>query len=163
MRGRELTGRAVFWIVAGFFAATFAVNTIFVVAAVRSFPGEEEEKSYLQGLAYNDTLARRKAQEALGWRAEAGVTGDGADRRLMVGITSAAGDPVRDIRVAALWRPAGGGPETRIAALADNADGLFELPLPRDARGRGRFEIEVRRQGEPGNAVFIAEKSAILP
>lgn len=66
-----LTGRHVLIGLVVFFGAVIAVNVAFAVAAVRSFPGEDVRRSYLQGLAYNDTLADRRAQEALGWQAAA--------------------------------------------------------------------------------------------
>ncbi len=65
----RLTGKHVLAALLGFFAMIFIANGIFLTVAVRSFPGEHVEKSYLQGLNYNDTLAEREAQAALGWRA----------------------------------------------------------------------------------------------
>ena len=56
-----------------FFIAVIAVNVAFAVIAVRSFPGEDVRRSYLQGLNYNDTLAARRAQAALGWVARAAL------------------------------------------------------------------------------------------
>ncbi|MEM9705215.1 MAG: FixH family protein [Pseudomonadota bacterium] len=50
-----------------FFGTISAVNAVFVTLAIKSFPGEHEEKSYLQGLAFNKTLASRDQQSALGW------------------------------------------------------------------------------------------------
>lgn len=66
----RVTGRFVLFSIVGFFLTIFIANGIFVTLALESFPGEEEKKSYLQGLAYNDTLEARAAQEALGWTAD---------------------------------------------------------------------------------------------
>jgi nitrogen fixation protein FixH len=66
----RLTGRRVLAMLIAFFLAIIIANAIFITLAVRSFPGEQEKKSYLQGLAYNDSLAAREAQEKLGWTAE---------------------------------------------------------------------------------------------
>ncbi len=64
-----LTGRGVlFWLI-GFFGLIFATNGYFITMAVKSFSGEDEQKPYLQGIAYNDTLARRAEQRKLGWQA----------------------------------------------------------------------------------------------
>ena len=67
---KKLTGLHVFLMLAAFFGVMLTANAAFVVAAVNSFPGEIEEKSYLQGLQYNETLEKRAKQKALGWRAE---------------------------------------------------------------------------------------------
>lgn len=76
---RKLTGRGVLLLLLGFFGVIFATNVIFITAAVRTFRGEDEAKPYLQGIEYNDTLARRAEQARLGWRASIG------DRRLASG------------------------------------------------------------------------------
>ncbi len=78
----ELSGRHVLIAMLAFFAAVIAVNVAFAVIAVSSFPGEDVRRSYLQGLNYNDTIAARREQAALGWRATAEVRGDG-DRALV--------------------------------------------------------------------------------
>lgn len=67
---KTLNGRHVLAIMLGFFGVIIVVNTIFVTYAVRSFPGEYQKKSYMQGLQFNEVLAERAAQEALGWRVE---------------------------------------------------------------------------------------------
>jgi len=76
---RKLTGRGVLLILVGFFGVIFATNAIFITAAVRTFRGEDEARPYLQGIAYNQTLARRTEQARLGWHASIG------DRRLASG------------------------------------------------------------------------------
>ena len=76
---RKLTGTGVLLILAGFFGVIFATNAIFITAAVRTFRGEDEARPYLQGVEYNQTLARRAEQARLGWHASIG------DRRLASG------------------------------------------------------------------------------
>lgn len=78
----EIRGWHVLAAILAFFGAIVAVNVTFAVYAVRSFPGEDVPRSYLQGLRYNDTLAERRAQAALGWRAAAELRGD-ADNALL--------------------------------------------------------------------------------
>lgn len=76
----KLTGRGVLLVLAGFFGVIFATNAIFITAAVRTFRGEDEAKPYLQGVEYNQTLARRAEQTRLGWHASIG------DQRLASGM-----------------------------------------------------------------------------
>lgn len=74
--GKPLKGWHVLLWMLGFFGVVFAVNGVFLYNAITSFPGEDVEKSYLQGLNYNQTLEARAAAAELGWRAEIGVQGD---------------------------------------------------------------------------------------
>ncbi|HEY1878254.1 MAG TPA: FixH family protein, partial [Rhizomicrobium sp.] len=66
MTGR-LTGRGVLIWLFGFFAVIFAMNIYFIMVSSRTFRGEDEQKPYLQGVEFNQTLARRAEQESLGW------------------------------------------------------------------------------------------------
>ena len=65
----RLTGRHVLLVLIGFFVVIIAANAVFMSFALRTFPGEKEEKSYLQGLNYNDRLHARAEQAKLGWTA----------------------------------------------------------------------------------------------
>lgn len=64
-----LTGRGVLLWLFLFFGVVIVTNAVFVTVAVKTFRGEDEAKPYLQGIAYNQTLARRAEQAQLGWRA----------------------------------------------------------------------------------------------
>lgn len=66
----RLTGWHVLAMLVAFFLAIIAANAVFITLAVKSFPGEQEKKSYLQGIAFNERIAAREAQSALGWSAE---------------------------------------------------------------------------------------------
>lgn len=71
-----------------FFGVIIAVNVAFAIYAVRSFPGEDAPRSYLQGLRYNDTLNERRAQAARGWRASAELLHDQRGAALEVTLTA---------------------------------------------------------------------------
>ncbi|MEZ5994601.1 MAG: FixH family protein [Hyphomonadaceae bacterium] len=90
----KLRGWHVLGMLLAFFGAVIAVNVFFAVVAVESFPGEDVPRSYAQGLEYNQTLAERRAQAALGWSVTAGLadTGRGAD--LEVTLTDGSGAAV---------------------------------------------------------------------
>jgi len=64
-----LTGRGVLVWLGGFFGLIMVTNVIFITAALKTFRGEDEQKPYLQGVAYNHTLARRAEQAHLDWHA----------------------------------------------------------------------------------------------
>ena len=78
--GYRVRGWHVLVMMLAFFGAVIAVNVVFAVIAVRSFPGEDVRRSYLQGVQYNETLEQRREQAALGWQAAAALSpsGDGA-------------------------------------------------------------------------------------
>lgn len=78
--GFRMRGWHVLALMLAFFSFIIAVNVTFAVIAVRSFPGEDVRRSYLQGIQYNDTLAQRREQAALGWQANASFapSADGA-------------------------------------------------------------------------------------
>jgi nitrogen fixation protein FixH len=66
---RVLTGRGVLLWLFLFFGVVIVTNVFFITVAVKTFRGEDEAKPYLQGIAYNQTLARRAEQAELGWHA----------------------------------------------------------------------------------------------
>ncbi len=101
--GFRLTGWHVLAIVTGFFAIVIAVDTGFVVMAVKTFPGEVSSTPYEDGLAYDRSFAQLRAQEAMGWRATAGAE-IGA---VSIEMRDRGGEPITGLTVTgALERPA---------------------------------------------------------
>lgn len=89
---KELTGRHVFLMLAAFFGA-YGANVDLVLKAQGTFSGEDERKSYLQGLAFNRTLAQRAEQARLGWRAEITARRQkNGTTDIQIAITQAGGD-----------------------------------------------------------------------
>ncbi|ANP46785.1 FixH family protein [Candidatus Viadribacter manganicus] len=80
----EIRGWHVLVTILAFFATIIGVNVTFAVLAVQSFPGEDVRRSYLQGLNYNETLAERREQAALGWRATTELRSDNQGAALVV-------------------------------------------------------------------------------
>jgi nitrogen fixation protein FixH len=135
----ELRGIHVLLVMLAFFAAIIAVNIAFAVAAVRSFPGEDVRHSYLQGLRYNDTLAERHAQAALGWRVTAALNHVGDAAMVEVTLAGRDGRPITGaVVVGELERPT----DSRLDhALAFSAagDGRYSARLSELAPGRWRL------------------------
>ena len=87
-----------------FFGVDIAVNAYFMVSAYKTFPGETSLTPYEDGVAYNATLAQKRAQAALGWRLAAGLDGRG---RIRVDAFDRTGAPIRGLKVQVhLERPA---------------------------------------------------------
>lgn len=86
--GRPITGRKVFFVVAGAFSVIIGVNLFLAFSAVSTFPGLEAKNSYV---ASQEFQAKREAQEALGWNVDLALYGS----ELMLTITDETGVRVR--------------------------------------------------------------------
>ena len=151
-----MRGIHVFWCVAAFFGLMIAVQAIFVVQAVRTFPGEEAQNSYIQGLDYNRTLERRDMQRRLGWIAQAGLE---ADSTLVVRLSDASARPVEALKVTAHARHPGGA-ENAIM-LTERRAGEYAAPIVAPP-GRIKVVIEASR-GEGAAILFEADKLLEIP
>lgn len=142
MSAFRLRGWHVLTAILAFFGAVIAVNAAFIVVAVGSFPGEDVRRSYLQGLRFNDTLAERRAQAALGWRASAGLTAEGEAGLIEIALHDAEGAPIEGASIeAALERP------TRAAldhALTFTSAGAGRYQAHVDGLEAGRWRLRAR-------------------
>jgi nitrogen fixation protein FixH len=150
---KELKGRHVLFWLLGFFGLMFTVNGIFLFHAITSFPGEDVKKSYLQGLSYNETLAKRAEQANLGWHMAMGVDGD----RLVVQILDRNGTPLSGRSVAAEVRRRATTGEDREFNLTPRSNGTYEVNV--SGLQMGQWEIKAYVWGENGDdLVFVARK-----
>ncbi|MGB3625456.1 MAG: FixH family protein [Henriciella sp.] len=153
----KLKGWHVLLIMLGFFGVMFAVNGVFLYSAITSFPGEDVEKSYVQGLDYNSTLEARRAQAEAGWTVRAGVEAG----TLIVELGAAEGEPVSTLAVTATLR-----------RLVTDADDLIVALQPAGSRGRyeselpgldtGRWEILIEARRKDGSLAASARKEVLL-
>lgn len=118
---KEIKGRHVLIALIVFFGVIIAVDTVFVTTALRTFRGEDEPRSYVQGLNYNDVLERRAAQAELGWTATSAVTVQGVEVR----VRDDAGNPVSGL--------------VMDARLRHPADSTLDLPLTLAETGSGLY------------------------
>lgn len=155
MSSFTLRGVHVAWGMAAFFGVIVSVNTAFITLALSTFPGEEAPRAYVSGLKYNETLARRRAQTALGWRAGAELAQGQAGPVLRLRVRDGAGAALQGAQIAAeLRRPAVDGMDQPLAFRA-LGEGLYEAALPADlAPGAWRLRGVVRR----GGAEFAVQK-----
>lgn len=121
-----LTGRGVLLWLCAFFGVIFATNILFITLSISTFRGEDEQKPYLQGIEYNQTLARRAEQSELGWRAALSASrGKGGEVVVEVDLRDRAGHPLAGVPLSGeLRHPAD---ETRDLALklSANAPGRY--------------------------------------
>jgi nitrogen fixation protein FixH len=123
---RAWTGFHVLTTLIAIFAVAFAVNVLFVVKAYTTFRGEDEQKPYLQGIAYNDTLARRVSQARLGWKATIdSIRTRDAGVRIVVVIRDRSGAPVQNLILSAELKHPSDAERDRSVALRSAADGTY--------------------------------------
>ncbi len=153
----RLKGWHVLAMLLSFFALVAGVNAIFVTLAVRSFPGEEEKKPYLQGLHYNDSLSQRRAQEALGWSAEiasARLQGDVAIIELVY--RSADDAPIYALEVRGqIGRPASRANDQALV-FTSTSDGAYRAEI--EGLAPGAWKLTAHAQNTRGEAFDLDTK-----
>jgi len=127
----KLTGRGVLLWLCGFFGVIFAMNLYFIMVSSRTFRGEDEQKPYLQGMAFNQTLARRAEQQALGWKAVITATrlGDG-HVRIEITARDRTGRPVNDVALGGELRHPSDENRDRTLHLTQVTPGIYQAELP---------------------------------
>lgn len=141
--------------VTAFFAVVIAVDASFAVLAYRTHPGQVSVTPYEDGLHYNRRIARREAQDRLGWRARA-MAGPGI---LTLEFLDRDGRPLEGLRVGAtLQRPAT--EAGRVAArFREIRAGRYEAPV---GALSGAWDITAEARS-PTGAVFVAERRLTWP
>lgn len=135
-----ITGRKVALIVAGFFLTITAVDVVMITSALESQPGLVTDHAYERGLAYNNVLAAKARQDALGWSVSYGRQ----DGRLMISIKDRAGALAPDALTLRLLRPSDAGKDRTLDAVAV-APGLYAADLGDAAPGLWQAAISLRR------------------
>ncbi len=138
----KLTGWHVLIILCIFFGIMIAVNVAFTVFAVSSFPGEQVEKSYVQGLEYNKVLADKEKQAELGWQASIGfeTTDDGTPRLVSIWQDGEASPLIALDVTATIIRPASDEGMQKVTLRGDGP-GRYFADLPELGEGIWRIEI----------------------
>jgi nitrogen fixation protein FixH len=125
----ELKGSHVLIIILAFFGVTIGVNIGFATMAVRSFPGEDAQSPYQQGLHYNKMLQARRDQATLGWSSNVAIAPAKDGALLIVTFTDSRKQPVTGLKLdGALRRP---------------ASGKYDVPLRFTAGENGRYSASL--------------------
>lgn len=138
-----------------FFGVIVAVDAMFLVAAYKTFPGQVSVTPYEDGLAYNRDVARRRAQQALGWSATADVDGPA----IIVELRDAEGHAVTGLAIQGdLRRPATESGRTDLV-FSETSPGRYSA---RAAPGSGAWDLKFAATGEWGQA-FEGERRLSWP
>ena len=130
------------WSFFGFFAVIFLANGIMLYYALDSWTGLSNDNAFQEGLAYNERLAERERQAALGWQVSFDAVADRPGHLVFdLRIEDDRGAPVSAAAVSvALTRPTHEGHDFT-AALSHRGRGHYvgeaDLPLP------GQWQVEV--------------------
>lgn len=124
------------------FLVVIGVNATLIFFAEDTFSGLQTASPHERGLDYNKALAAEAAQERLGWRHDALISGEGGvERTLWVRMTDRDGGPLDGLTIQAnLIRPSN---EELDVALAPQSAGngsyvaAFALPAP------GQWELRL--------------------
>lgn len=155
-----LKGVHVLAIILLFFSAVIGINAYFVVHAITSFPGEDEPRSYAQGLQYNTTLADRARQEKLGWRAEAWLApGKAGGARVAVKLTTREGVSLRALSVTGVLRRPVDSKEDLPLAFFAAGDGVYVANIT--ALAPGQWSLHAVARGD--RAFFDLRKTLLWP
>jgi len=156
----QLKGGHVFAILIAAFAAVIAANAVFITLAVRTFPGEEAKKSYVQGIAYNQRLAERDAQALLGWTAEiVRLERAGAGAEIELAFFDAQAAPLAGLEISGtLGRLVA--QESHALAFREIAPGRYVAGI--EAVGPGAWRLDASARGADA-ALFRLQKKLALP
>ena len=153
--GFRIKGWHVLAAMIGFFGIIIAVNSVMVSLALKSFPGEDQKKSYMQGLDYNQTLEQRAEQAAQGWRL---LLIDGTEisvsaTSLKVKLVADHDRPVRgQILTGTMRRPATDREDVSLTFVEDK-EGLYIAQLP--SLTAGAWQVKIQTGDE--TTAFVAE------
>jgi nitrogen fixation protein FixH len=148
---RPLTGRGVSLWLAGFFGLIIITNAIFITQAVKTFRGEDEQKPYLQGVQYNQTIAHRAEQARLGWRASIDARRLPAGQvEILVELRHRDGSPETDAQLAGALRHPADENRDRALRFSQISSGLYQATIQ---AAPGNWDVLVSNaQGAPFQA-----------
>lgn len=138
-----------------FFGIVIAVDVGFAMAAYRTFSGEAIHDPYEAGIMYNNTLAQRRREAALGWRA----TIEEEQDLVVVRVADRGGKPVEGLTVTGvLVRPATVKGQRGLTFAADGKGGYRADTSSLD----GAWDLHVIARDSSG-AVFEADRRMVRP
>lgn len=155
-----LKGSHVLAIALGFLAVVVAANAIFITLAVKTFPGQVVEKPYERGVHYNDELAAKERQAALGWKADIRRIAWTSERtEIVIRFSAASGDPLHGLKVAGLLARPVGEQEPASLMFAPSGDGEYVAIV--DGLAAGAWDLSAVATASSGEE-FVLKKRLLL-
>ena len=158
-KGFTLNGWHVLAVFSGVFGVMLAVNILFVVLALKTMSGETDH-AYINGLKFNETLAAKARQHALGWSMALGLerpAGGGAV--LEARLTDRAGQPLQGAQITGHLGRTTSDDQDQSLRFVEREPGHYRAIITQLAPGRWRFEAHARLGDNP---VFETETTLSL-
>lgn len=158
---RELKGWHVLVMILAFFGVTIGVNSIFVSYALSTFAGEDVKQPYQKGLEYNDKLASKQAQAALGWQATIAARREkNGESVFVVRLVNTENQPLSALDVDLQLRHPANAYLDRSLKLMPLGDGVYEARVA-DLK-RGQWDVMASTQSSE-KVAFQATRRVVLP
>lgn len=124
---RTLNGHHVVATLLATFAVVLAVNVLMIVKAYTTFSGEDQQKPYLQGIEYNETLEHRALQARLGWTATLDTVRIGQQSvKIIVHLSDRSGAPLSQVALDAVLKHPSDARNDRNVMLRSTGVGVYE-------------------------------------
>ena len=134
-----------------FFGVIFAVNGVFLYAALSTHTGLVAQEPYRKGLHYNDRIAAAARQEALRWMPDLRLVAESG--ALTLALTDASGLPVPGLEITgAIGRPSTVQHDTKLA-LSETAPGRYAADVGAREPGDWLVTLEAARVSDAGRDI----------
>ena len=160
MHAKTLKGSHVLAIALAFLAVILAANAVFITLAIKTFPGQVVDKPYEQGLRFNEQIAAKSRQAALGWTADIDrATIVNGDAEIEIRFASSSGDPLHGLAIEGqLRRPAAKG-EDKALVFESGSSGAYIAKV--GGVEMGAWDLTVTATAQTGET-FALKKRLIL-
>lgn len=155
----QLKGSHVLFAMLAFFGVTIGVNIAMATYAITTFSGEDIPNPYIQGLAYNKTLAAHTAQSKLGWIAAIDATRAGTKTKVTVAIRDHDDRKLATLKVEVTFRRPTNAKLDRTEALVGDGGGNYAAEL--SGLAPGAWDV-VARTTAPDGTLFEATRRVVL-
>jgi nitrogen fixation protein FixH len=151
---KQITGRHVLFAMLGFFGVIIATDAYLVYKAVSTFGGIETDNAYRKGLAYNDRIAKERAQEALGWTKDARLE----NGELRVSIRDQSQQGIENLQITAVMGRPATNAHDRVLTLTQVGSGEYKAPVGEVEPGIWVATMEAREAGRQSDPVVYQSK-----
>ena len=149
----ELTGRKTLAILLVSFGIVFGVNGYMVAQAIGTFRGDDLDQPYMQGINFNQTLARRAEQQTLGWQATIDAArATNGELKIVVVVKSRDGAPLALLRLSGVLRHPTDAHFDRKLVLKETQSGVYVAALDRVSAGAWNLDVFTDSHSKPFEA-----------
>jgi nitrogen fixation protein FixH len=157
---RPLTGRAVFFLLVGFFGVVIGVNLVMMRFAIKTLPGTEVDSAYSASLAYEKEIAAAREQNLRNWRIDAHVQrGPDGGATLQVEARDTNGRPMSGLMLQGRFERPIDRRADQVVALAETGIGVYRGNAPLIAPGQWDLVLQV---DAAGRRMFLSRNRMLL-